>query len=119
MSAVLSIVGSAAGAATASDADVQGVGAAAAQLECGALTCSYVFSKAVANDIATGGAASAACAAIPTPGNVACGIGFASLIVTANAAKNRNECAKITWTKVPAPPLGTWWPSTDGSSRCR
>jgi hypothetical protein len=118
LSVILTIAGGTANAETASDSDAQGASAAAEQLECGTVTCSYVFSKAVTNDIATGGAASAACAAIPTPGNVACGIGFASLIVTANSAKNRNECAKITWTKIPPPPTGTWWPSIDGSSRC-
>jgi hypothetical protein len=110
LSAVFPIAGGTASAATASDAD--------AQFECGVATCSFVFSRAATNDIATGGAASAACAAVPTPGNIACGIGFAALAVTANSAKNRNACAKITWTTVPAPPLGTWWPSVDGSSRC-
>ena len=118
LSAIFSIAGGTASAAVASDADVQRASAAAAQFECGVATCSFVFSRAATNDIATGGAASAACAAVPTPGNIACGIGFAALAVTANSAKNRNACAKITWTTVPAPPLGTWWPSVDGGSRC-
>jgi hypothetical protein len=119
LSAILTITGGTANAEAASDSATQGAAAAAAQLECGAVTCSYVFSKAVTNDIATGGAASAACAAVPTPGNVACGIAFASLVVTANSAKNRDACAKLTWTKVPPPPTATWWPSVDDSSRCR
>lgn len=118
LSTILAMAGGTASAETALDSRTQSPSTASAQFECGTVTCSYVFSKAVTNDIATGGAASAACAVIPSPGNLACGVAFASLIVTANAAKNRDECAKLTWTKIPAPPTGTWWPSTDDSSRC-
>jgi hypothetical protein len=85
---------------------------------CGWFTCSYVFSRRVTVDIATGSAGLAVCASVPTPGNIFCGIGLGSLVFTANIAKNRNECVVINFTRTP-PPLGTWWPSTDNGSRCR
>jgi len=92
--------------------------AASGSFKCGLLTCSYVFSRATTRDIATGSAGVAVCAAIPTPGNIGCAIGLAALVVSANYAKNRNECVVANFTKTP-PPLGTWWPSTTNSSRCK
>lgn len=93
------------------------IAAAEGGLDCGVIICSYVFSRAVTNDIATGGALTAACAAVPTPGNIACGIAGATLVATANVAKNRSQCAVVNWTRTP-PPAWTWYPSIDGGPSC-
>jgi hypothetical protein len=90
----------------------------AAAFECGLVTCSYEFTRAITRDIAGGRAGSAVCGLIPTPGSVGCRAGFGVLVGVANVARNRNACLVVHFTTTP-PPLLTWWPSVDNGSRCR
>ncbi|WP_326834415.1 hypothetical protein VSH64_05735 [Amycolatopsis rhabdoformis] len=88
-------------------------------LDCGFFACSWVFSKSTTKLIAEGAPAIRVCKSIPTPGNLACGVAIAALVITAKKARSEGKCAKITWTKTPPPPLGTWWPSVEGGKRCK
>jgi drug/metabolite transporter (DMT)-like permease len=92
---------------------------AVTDLDCGIFACSWVFSKSATKLISEGAPAIRVCKNIPTPGNLACGVAIAALVVTAKKARSEGKCAKITWTKTPAPPLGTWWPSVEGGKRCK
>ncbi|MGW4486673.1 hypothetical protein ACWEOE_22855 [Amycolatopsis sp. NPDC004368] len=92
---------------------------AVTDLDCGVFACSWVFSKGTTKLIAEGAPAIRVCKNIPTPGNLACGVAIAALVVTARKARSEGKCAKITWTKTPPPPLGTWWPSVEGGKRCK
>ncbi|MFI5614852.1 hypothetical protein [Amycolatopsis sp. NPDC051903] len=92
---------------------------AVTDLDCGVFACSWVFSKSTTKLLSEGASAARACKNIPSPGNAACAIAIGALVITAKKARSEGKCAKITWTKTPPPPVGTWWPSVEGGGRCK
>jgi hypothetical protein len=71
-----------------------------ADLDCGLLSCNYVFSRQSTNTIADAGpGAVRLCQLIPRPGSDLCVANFAAAVVTAKLAQHRGECLQATWSR--------------------